>query len=403
MAVLGTALYDVALYGTARPVSAGETPPQPPKESVEQRLVESERKIADLQAQLELLRKELQALRSPATSGPDKGAKPALPPTSPRTPGTATGGGAAPASVSALSRQPHVFGWVQSQFENTNENARSRLFLRRVRLGVQGTFDDRFGYRIDADLSTPGGLLRDTFIEYLGWPGGSVRFGQFKVPYSLEALDSGMVLPLVERALVVDQLAFAHDRDFGIGIASLPQARGPLSYAVAVFNGAGRNQPAATSTHKLLAGRVEVHTPAGKKSLGGRLALGLATRQGEVVDLNRPVGARIEGERYGGDFDYLGKHLHIRAEYLFGRDRKRTPSGYYGLLDYKIRPDLEAVARYEGLDLGNGAPGLHRTTLGLNYAISKNTRAQLNYEFLSGTASLVGKSGLRIRLQTVFP
>jgi hypothetical protein len=249
--------------------------------------------------------------------------------------------------------------------------------------------------------------LRNAWIDYTGWRAGpwspTLRFGQFKLPYSLEAIESSTNLPLVERAFVVEQLAINHDRDTGIQLFTRNDADRPYAYQLSFTNGAGRNQFSATR-NKLFAGRVQVNTPRNRRVLGGNVALGVSTRQGHVENLNLPAGSRAEDERYGVDLDYLAGRWHLRGEYLWGRNDDRHPRGYYGLAAYRLLPDLELVGRYEGFSSDNeDGDGGHRTTLGVSYFFSRNTKAMLNYEFLNGRAPGDLRSGVRFRLQTLFP
>ena len=117
-----------------------------------------------------------------------------------------------------------------------------------------------------------------------------------------------------------------------------------------------------------------------------------------------PADLRNEDERYGIDLDYLSRRWHLRGEYLRGRNDGVKPRGYYGLVTYRLLEPLELVARYEGFTSDDdGGDTAHRTTLGVNYFFSRNTRAMLNYEILNGRAPDDIRSGIRVRLQTVFP
>ncbi|HEU4752298.1 MAG TPA: porin, partial [Armatimonadota bacterium] len=326
----------------------------------------------------------------------------AAPPAAPARPGAPATGGAASGTAAAPPRA-QVFGYVQSQFEDTSPGDASRFFMRRVRLGVRGQLEKSFAYEVQADLSSSTGILRNAWIDYTGWQPAVFRFGQFKLPYSLEAIESSTTLPFIERSLAVDQIAFTHERDTGLAFLSRNDPEKWYGYALSLTNGAGRNQFVATE-NKLFAGRVQVNTPRSRPVLGGMLAAGFSTRQGHTMNLNQPAALRNEDERYGADLDFLARRLHLRAEYLWGRNDDRNPHGYYGLAAYRLSEPWEIAARYEGFtpDDESGSTA-HRTTFGVNYYFSRTTKAMLNYELLSGRAPGDMRSGIRLRLQTLFP
>lgn len=309
----------------------------------------------------------------------------------------------------STSERAQVFGFLQSQYESTSGQGQSRFFVRRARVGVHGKLDHGFSYEIHTNLDDTRGILRNAWIDYTS-PSGTlltpvVRFGQFKLPYTLEALkDTGATTPFVERALAVDQMGFNHDRDSGIALYSRRDEhhQRPFEYFLSLTNGAGRNQFAATSS-KLFSGRLQLNSTQDHSLFGGNIAVGFSTRQGEVKNLNLATDVQQENERYGVDLEYIRQKLRIRGEYLWGRNQARHPEGYYGLLGYQVSNPLEMLLRYEGYSSDTPGPSAHRTTIGLTYRFSPSVQALLNYEFLDGTAPGNTSSGLRVRVQTLFP
>jgi hypothetical protein len=326
----------------------------------------------------------------------------------------------AQAQANARTGQPlgteraQVFGFLQFQFENTRTQERSRFLIRRARVGVHGTLDRGFRYEIHTNLDDARGPLRNAWIDYTAPRGGAdrptFRVGQFKLPYSLEALvDSGATTPFIERALAVDLLSFNHDRDIGVGVYSQATPRNgndaperPFLYFLSLTNGAGRNQFVATA-NKLFAGRIQFNTVKGHPFLGGRLAVGFNTRLGRVQNLNLPAGQQREDERYGFDLEFVTPQWRLRGEYLWGRNQAKRPEGFYALLGYRPSKTLELLARYEGYSPDALEPSAHRTTVGLTYFWSKSAQMLINYEFLSGRSPIEEASGLRLRVQALFP
>jgi outer membrane murein-binding lipoprotein Lpp len=341
-----------------------------------------EKAIEKLQEQIDLLKKEVAALREQKASRRAEEKRP---------------------------EHAQVFGFLQMQFENTLSQERSRFLIRRARFGVRGDLGAGVHYEVHTNLDDATGPLRNAWIDVA--PGKArlhtpvLRFGQFKLPYSIEALkDNGATTPLIERAIPVEQLGFNHDRDIGIGLYTLddPERRRPYEYFLSLTNGAGRNQFAPTRT-KLFAGRIQLNTTGHGAFLGGDLAVGFATRQGQVENRNLPEGRQGEDERYGVDLEYLRGKMRLRGEYLWGRNRQLRPSGFYSLIGYHAAQPLELLLRYEGYRSDPNLPSLHRTTLGMTYSLSRSVQAQFNYEFASGGGLNNFGSGFRFRLQALFP
>ena len=184
---------------------------------------------------------------------------------------------------------------------------RSNIFVRRARMGVRGTLDNHFSYNLmnsfedGANSANAGGAIRNAYIEYDGFRQRSsipnLRFGQYKTGYSLEALEDVASTPFVERAIAVEQLAMTHERDMGFGFYTPDNPNRPYSYIINVMNGSGRNRPTPSGT-KMVSGRIQINTLPKHPLLGGTWVLGFSTRQGSVLNLNRPKDSQQENEHY---------------------------------------------------------------------------------------------------------
>lgn len=355
--------------------------------NTDDKVAQYEKAIQALQSQIDQLKQEVAKVKEAQKPAP----KPAPAPAKPRT---------------------EVYGFLQSQYETTSGHNNSAFLVRRARIGVRGTLDHNFNYAIlnsfedGSNAGNAGGVIRNAFIEYRGFGHSAstpvLRFGQFKNAYSLEALEDAAITPFVERGIAVEQLAVNHDRDMGIGLYTPENPNRSYAYNVSVMNGSGRNRPTAAGT-KLVTARFQLNTTEKHPFLHGNLALGFSTRQGSVMNLNRPVGSQQENEHYGIDLEYKNRHFRTRAEYLWARDGANHREGFYTMLGYHLSHPVELLGRYEGYSPNTGAPSVHRTTLGMTYFFSKVTEAYLNYEFIDGTAPSGQSSGLRLRLTTRFP
>ncbi len=317
----------------------------------------------------------------------------------------------------------NVYGYIQAQAESTNGNDTSRFFLRRARIGVKGDITDKVSYSIINEFTAATSGLRDAFITYTkGGNSPLFRFGQFKTSYSFEQIYGDENLPLIERAIAVDELATNHDRDLGFAIQSAYQGSFSkadptvFAYSVSLMNGAGRNQSTAKAT-KLLTGRV-LFTPTANHPLAdGQLSVGFSTRQGSVNNLNTLVGgvALAERERYGLELGYVNPLWRVATEYLWGNDMNPAGTatlkraGYYFLVGRHVRDNVEFLLRYEGYTPDSTLATIHRTTVGVAYDLSKSATWYLDYEFLNGATTLAGGatpptagSGLRFRATVRF-
>ncbi|MFI5299799.1 MAG: porin [Polyangiales bacterium] len=108
---------------------------------------------------------------------------------------------------------------------------------RRVRPAVEALLFDRFFVRITPELAgTPSAV--DAFIEFRLASELQVRVGKFKSPVGLERLQQDADLAIVERGL---QSGLLPDRDVGVQLQGTI-ARGILTYAIGLFDGAGDAQ-----------------------------------------------------------------------------------------------------------------------------------------------------------------
>lgn len=347
-----------------------------------------EERIRLLEQQLDTLRRELDSLRTQVQQTP----KPPTPaPTNPTPPGTGSTPSAA-ANPARVTVEP--YGYIQSQFETTPPGDDLRFLMRRVRLGVRGQAGEDWRYQLQAELATDTRILRDAFVDYTGWQGNIARFGQFKVPFSYEGFASTTVLPTIERSFIIEEVY--HERDAGIAVLSQMDPKKPYGYGVSLVNGSGRNRFTANND-LLFVGRAQLNTPENRPLLGGQLAVGFSTQQGDVV--NESLGRREEAA-YGVDATYTRGPLLLRGEWARGELDGRGVDGWYALGTYLFTPKWEGVFRYDEFD---GMEDAERWTFGLNYYVSRKTRLMLNYEAVSGQPPLNTGSGVRLRLQQLFP
>lgn len=73
--------------------------------------------------------------------------------------------------------------------------------IRRVRLDLEGSVWNDWGYRVEVDFAENEVEIKDTFIEYNGLEPIRIRGGHIKEPFSLEEQTSSRYITFMERAL----------------------------------------------------------------------------------------------------------------------------------------------------------------------------------------------------------
>jgi len=109
----------------------------------------------------------------------------------------------------------------------------------RARLGFDATVYKYFLMRLENDFASSSGL-RDAYLAARAMPEFNLQLGQFKVPFSYEALLSKRYIDFVERSAVVTSTVNP-SRDIGV-MAHGRLAGGTLQYQLALMNGTGQNR-----------------------------------------------------------------------------------------------------------------------------------------------------------------
>jgi hypothetical protein len=204
--------------------------------------------------------------------------------------------------------------------------------------------------------------LQDVWITYIS-DYADVSLGQFKIPVSLEALQSSARLLFPERARVSRQ--YGDRRDLGVRVEK--KIGDYFYYQVGVYNGAGQNVTD-NDREKDVGLRLELH-PIEALTIGG---VGYTT-----------VGERDQNarDRLEADLRWDADNLFVQAEYIHGWDGNPTPTGRreghgaYGEIGYTVADTIQPVARIGVLDTNidlEDAPADSRLThyeLGLNYLL----------------------------------
>lgn len=308
----------------------------------------------------------------------------------------------------------------------------TEFLIRRVRLDLRGSLENYFAYRLMSDFAGSEARLQEVWVGYDRYSAARIRVGQFKIPFSLEALNSALWLDFVEPSMVVSSFQPAEDLG-GMFFGDAFDKR--VDYAAAVFNGRGKNK-SDTNDEKDYAARLTLKPFAEEswisglylsgslnvgdeeeKDLGGT---GLSTA-GRTKWLTYAPGVVQDGDRtrWGADLEWLLGSSSIKAEWLgatlrglsLGESRVDADfRGWYAAITHLITGERmprnktvipkadfdlkqggwgawEITARYEGLaadaavldDLATGSDRAHALTVGFNWWPNKHVKTMVNF------------------------
>ena len=370
-------------------------------QSIEERLAKLEREVRELRAENAELRKQIEG--GAATPAP------APPPAPPKAE-------AAVQEIRPAGKESKLLvgGFIQTQAESGDRpdtrfaDENDRVFVRRARVNVQGSFPEHFDFKAEMELG--GGLgsatgirvqATDVYAQWTRHPFAQVRAGQFKTPYGYEQIFSDTKLLTVERSLMSDRITIGR----GLGV-QLAGDVGPVSYAAGAFNGNGANVTFNDDEGFLTVARVSA-TP-WKRGANDRWSVGVNGYRGE--DRSAPVapelgfsGNAFAGTRraWGADTQLITGKLELWTEVLRARfdpasGETRDLKGWYAAGGWLLTKRIQAVAMYDSLD----APldDIRTWTVGANYFIKgHDLKLQLNLMHSDDD-----KTRVTARLQTLF-
>lgn len=227
-------------------------------------------------------------------------------------------------------------------------DADDQVDFTRRRIGVKGSWGSRVSFEVDREIASKR-PWRDAYVDVRLAGPLQVRAGQFKMPFSLEALTSTTDLDVVYRGRAAD--ALAPGRSIGASVHGRTAHR-LVGYEVGLFARDGEvarfgSNPGAGRT---AAARVTVRTPTRKRSLS-RIEVGVGSTVGDVPEGRHALRGRLTSgdvffshvyvngrrSRLGVDVDWRPGPFDVRAEWLRVLD-ERTGQGLLG----ETLPDLQA-------------------------------------------------------------
>ncbi len=248
----------------------------------------------------------------------------------------------------------------------------NNMKVARAFLLANGKFKKVFGYQVLFDFSKA--TMHEYYGEYTPITSIGVRFGQYKVPFTIEGPTSPARWETIYSTRSVEQLAGeSAGRDMGLQVSGklLPiQDFHFVQYWAGFFNGTGMNTPD-NNNHKDFAGTLLFQPIKGLRA-GGSIYSG--KRLIENVNHTR--------DRWSAGAEYDSHYVYLRSEYIWGNDAGLKREGCYGTAMYKIVPTKwEVVAKYDyyNADKNIDNSEINEFTGGVNYYFWPLSRIQLNY------------------------
>ncbi len=296
--------------------------------------------------------------------------------------------------------------------------------FRRLRLFAAGDIDDEWGYKVQLEFSDGDVDPKDVYVSYSGFNFGKIKIGNFKVPFSLEELDSSRYITFLERATIN---SFAPSRRVGIGLENV---HGNNTFRASVFgdepsdNGGdeglgiaarytaapkindssflhlgaavsieeptetggdgsvrfrARPESHVTSTRLVNGGTIENVSTITKLGVEAAYVAGPFTAQAEYIN------TAIDAD--GGDVDYSGYYVY--ASYFPWGGFRPYKNGLFGRVN--ASNTWEFAVRYSNIDLTDTDGGeQNNITLGANYYVSPYLRFMANYTFVDVDGGING-------------
>ncbi|MDR0927321.1 MAG: OprO/OprP family phosphate-selective porin [Ignavibacteria bacterium] len=283
-------------------------------------------------------------------------------------------------------------GIAKSPTNSTIELART-ILIANGKLGP----NNQFGYSIMFDLG-PNTALHEVYGEWLPMDAINVRFGQFKIPFTIE----NPMAPIAWETIYLSRSASAmcgsvgDYNQFGVdgplGKSIVPkigrdaglQLSGKLfkkdnyfhlEYYAGLFNGTGMNTKD-NNNHKDFVGTA-YYQPIKDLRIGGSYYNGkLLYALGEM-----PV-ANHTRDRFAVSAEYNSKYFYGRSEYIGAKDGEINRNGFYCSAVWKFIPQKwEAVVKYDfyDKDMDISDNEVSDITAGINFYFALFSRIQLNY------------------------
>jgi hypothetical protein len=261
-------------------------------------------------------------------------------------------------------------------------------------------FKNQWGYMLMYDFG-PSSKLIELYGEWLPSKAINIRFGQYKIPFTIENPMSLTRIETINPSRSVSAMSGSSGdfnqyepdgkivpksgRDAGLQLSGqlFPENNFfQLEYYAGFFNGTGMNVKD-NNNHKDFLGTLYWY-PLKSFKIGGSAYFGKLRQS--INDL--PVDD-YTSNRWTVGAEYKDTHFCGRAEYITANDGNLKRNGYYGLLVWKWIPNkLDIIGKYDFYDKNTqfNNDEVKDITLGVDYYFAYLSRIQLNYIYSDNKA-----------------
>ncbi len=288
------------------------------------------------------------------------------------------------------------------------------------KLGPKG----QFGYMLMYDLG-PNPMLHELYGEWLPMNAINVRFGQYKIPFTIEnpmsptrietiyfsrsaSAMSGSVGDFNQYGPLGTYTGVKAGRDGGLQLSGKIFPHKDfflLEYYTGLFNGTGMNAKD-NNNHKDFIGTAYFQPVKGLR-VGGSVYSGKLYGQ-NPQEIGNPANVQLPADHvrnhWAAGAEYSGKHFYSRSEYMEANDGGLKRNGFYASAVWKIVPDKwEILGKYDYYDNDRDIKNnqIADITAGINYYFAFLSRIQLNYIY-TDNKSLGANNMLAAQLQLFF-
>ncbi|MDR0733502.1 MAG: OprO/OprP family phosphate-selective porin [Dysgonamonadaceae bacterium] len=311
--------------------------------------------------------------------------------------------------IDNISEHPDL-GIERTTANNSFDVARAILFA----MGKIGS-QKQFGYMLMYDFG-PNACLHELYGEWLPTDAVNVRFGQFKIPFTIENPISPTQIETIyfgrgARAMSGSVGDFNQQdikgniggpkvgRDAGLQLSGRLFKKNNffrIEYYAGLFNGTGFNTKD-NNNHKDFIGTV-YYQPVKDLRIGGSVYSGKLNTPIDGVPGNHVRNLWTVGAEYNS------RKFYARSEYIAGNNGGLKRENYYSSAVWKFSPNKwEALGKYEYYDKDKSVKNdeISDITVGINYYLAFSTRIQLNYIY-TDNKTLGKNNAVAMQLQLFF-
>ncbi|MDR2233440.1 MAG: OprO/OprP family phosphate-selective porin [Tannerella sp.] len=297
-------------------------------------------------------------------------------------------------------------GFIRTSTHNSIDIARAIIFAN-GKLGAK----NQFGYQLMFDFGS-NAMMHEIYGEWTPIPAINLRFGQYKIPFSMENPISPTNIETVYFTRSISAMSgsagdfnqynpagamtgvkVGRDAGFQLSGRLIPRRDYYLiEYYTGLFNGTGMNVKD-NNNHKDFIATAYVQPVKGLK-VGGSVYSGKLFGQHPSIlgspQMTPEAPANHVRNHWAAGFEYNAKNIYARSEFSHANDGGLLRDGAYGTVMWKIVPGKwEILGKYDYYEPNKDLTDNEITdiTAGINFYFAPFNRLQLNYIYTDDKAA----------------